>query len=455
MNSVWQRFTLSELSLTQWRFASYFYRLVGFLRQWREGSWLLQWADPIGALLVSLIFIVAPFVPNVLIGVLLIAVGGYWVLLTLSENGKPGISPIHLLVLLYWGISTVAMAFSPVKGAAFSGWVKLTLYLLLFALAARVMRSPRLTNWIITIFLHVALVVSIYGVQQQIFGVEQLATWNDPTSQLAQQTRVFSYLGNPNLLASYLLSAIALSIAALFAWRGWLPKALALTMVVVNCACLYFTGSRGGWIGMMALCAAFLLLLYQWFREYFSPFWRTWLLPLVFGSLGSLLIVAVLFVEPLRLRVFSIFAGRQDSSNNFRMNVWSGVFDMVRDRPLIGIGPGNEAFNKIYPLFMRPRYTALSAYSVILDTLVETGFIGLSCLIWLICVTVTQGVRQITALRDNNDAQGFWLIGAIAAMMGILTHGFVDTVFHRPEVSTLWWLMVAIIASHYKEKIRE
>lgn len=452
MNSVWQRFTLSELSLTQWRFASYFYRLVGFLGNWREGSWLLQWADPIGALLVSLIFIVAPFVPNVLIGVLLIAAGGYWTLLTLSENGKPGISPIHLLVLLYWGISTVAMAFSPVKAAAFSGWVKLTLYLLLFALAARVMRSPRLTNWIITIFLHVALVVSIYGVQQQIFGVEQLATWNDPTSQLAQQTRVFSYLGNPNLLASYLLPAIALSIAAVFAWQGWLPKALAVTMLVVNCACLYFTGSRGGWIGMMALCAAFLLLLYQWFRNYFSPFWRRWLLPLVFGSLGSLLIVAVLLVEPLRLRVFSIFAGRQDSSNNFRMNVWSGVFDMIRDRPLIGIGPGNEAFNKIYPLFMRPRYTALSAYSVILDTLVETGFIGLSCLIWLVSVTITQGVRQITYLRDSNDAQGFWLIGAIAAMAGILTHGFVDTVFHRPEVSTLWWFAIAIIASHYRER---
>lgn len=452
MNSVWQRFTLSELPLAQWRFASYFYRLVGFLGQWRESSWLLQWADPIGALLVSLVFILAPFVANVLIGVLLIAAGGYWVLLTLSENGRPGISPIHLLVLLYWGIATIAMAFSPVKAAAFSGWVKLTLYLLLFALSARVMRSPRLTNWIITIFLHVALVVSIYGVQQERFGVRQLATWNDPTSLLAQQTRVFSYLGNPNLLASYLLPAIALSVAAVFAWRGWLPKILAATMVIVNCACLYYTGSRGGWIGMMVLGAVFLLLLYQWFRNYFAPFWRRWLLPLVFGSLGTLLVIAVLFVEPLRLRVFSIFAGRQDSSNNFRMNVWAGVFDMIRDRPLIGIGPGNEAFNKIYPLFMRPRYTALSAYSVILDTAVETGFIGLSCLIWLICVTITQGVRQITYLRDNNDAQGFWLIGAIAAMVGILAHGFVDTVFHRPEVSTLWWFAIAIIASHYGEK---
>jgi putative inorganic carbon (HCO3(-)) transporter len=451
MNSAWQRLTLSELHLSQWRVSSYFYRLVGFLGRWREGSWLLQWAEPIGALLVSLILGLAPFVPNSLIGVLLIAAGGYWFLLTLSDNGKPGVTPIHLLVLLYWGIATVAFAFSPVKAAAFTGWVKLTLYLLMFALSARVMRSPRLTSWIITLFLHVALIVSVYGVRQQIFGVEQLATWNDPTSPLAQDTRVYSYLGNPNLLASYLLPAITLSIAAVFVWRGRLPKALAALMVMINCACLYFTDSRGGWIGMVALSATFLLLLYYWFKDYLSPFWGKWLLPLVFGSLAGLLFVALLFVEPLRLRVLSIFAGREDSSNNFRMNVWAAVMDMIRDRPLIGIGPGNEAFNKIYPLYMRPRYTALSAYSIILDTAVETGLIGLSCLLWLIVVTVNQGVRQIHRLRVNSDSQGFWLMGAIAAMAGILAHGCFDTVFHRPEVNTLWWLMVAIIASHYDQ----
>jgi putative inorganic carbon (hco3(-)) transporter len=308
-----------------------------------------------------------------------------------------------------------------------------------------------LLSWIVTIFLHVSLVVSGYGIRQQIYGVEQLATWNDPTSELAQQTRVFSYLGNPNLLASYLLSAVSLSVAAIFVWRGWLQKSLAATMIIVNCACLFFTGSRGGWIGMLALSAAFLLLLYYWFINYFSPFWRRWLLPIVFGGLAALIIVAVLMVEPLRMRVMSIFAGREDSSNNFRMNVWMAAIDMIRDRPILGIGPGNEAFNKVYPLYMRPRFTALSAYSIWLDTLIETGFVGVSCFLWLIAVTITQGVRIIGRLRDNNNARGLWLIAAIASMVGILAHGCVDTVFHRPEVNTLWWLMVAIIASQYQE----
>jgi putative inorganic carbon (HCO3(-)) transporter len=449
MTSAWAKLTLSDWHPSQWRGTSYLYYLVGFLGRWRQSSWLLQWAEPLGGLLVGLVLVLGPFVSTSLIGVLLVACASYWGLLTLSDDTQPKVTPIHLLVLLYWGIATIAVAFSPVKAAAFAGWLKLTLYLLLFALSARVLRSPRITSVIITLVLHVALFVSIYGVRQQFFGAAQLATWNDPTSPMAQDTRVYSYLGNPNLLAGYLLPAIALSIAAVFAWQRWLPKVLALTMVIINSACLYFTDSRGGWIGLVALILTFLLLSYYWWQDSLSPFWRTWLLPIVVGSLAGFLILALLFVEPLRLRFLSIFAGRGDSSNNFRLNVWSAVLEMIRDRPLIGIGPGNSAFNKIYPLYMRPRFSALSAYSIGLEIAVETGLIGLTCFLWLIVVTINQGVLQMKRLRASKNPQGFWLIAAIAAMAGMLAHGFVDTVWYRPEINMLWWLMVALIASRY------
>ncbi len=280
--------------------------------------------------------------------------------------------------------------------------------------------------------------------------MEQLATWNDPNSLLAQDTRVYSYLGNPNLLAGYLLGAIALSLAAVFIWRGLLPKALAVTMVLVDSACLYFTDSRGGWIGMVVLILTFLLLLRYWFNDLLSPFWRTWLLPMVVGGLAGFLIVVVLLVEPLRLRVYSLFDGRNNSTNNFRINVWQAVFEMIRDRPILGIGPGNSAFNKIYPLYMRPNYSALSAYSIFLETIVETGILGLSCFVWLVTVTVHGGMVQLERLRQEKNNQGLWAIAAIAAMAGMLAHGIGDTVWYRPQINTLWWLMVGIIASQYR-----
>jgi putative inorganic carbon (HCO3(-)) transporter len=317
------------------------------------------------------------------------------------------------------------------------------------------MRSPRLTNWILTTLVLTALAVSVYGIRQQIFGAEQLATWNDPTSELAGDTRVYSYLGNPNLLASYLLPGIAFSSAALFVWQGWLPKILAALLTLANGACLFFTESRGGWIGLMVLGIVFLLLLFYWFKNYLPLFWQTWLLPLVLGGLAVVILGAILLVEPLRIRVMSIFAGREDSSNNFRINVWDAVIRMIQTYPLLGIGPGNDAFKKIYPLFMKPKYTALSAYSVLLEIMVETGIIGFTCFLWLLVTTIGQGIHQIKLLRDKMDSQGFWLIGAIAAMAGILAHGFFDTVWYRPQVSTLWWLVLGLIASRCYSPARD
>ncbi len=455
MVAVLKQIMLTNFSPSQWRNSSFLYQWVGLFAGWRESSWLMQWSEAIAALMISLVFLLGPFVATSLIGFLLALLGLYWGLLTLADSRiNSGITPIHLIVLLYWGISAVAVGFSPVKMAALAGFGKLSLNLLFFLASARILRSPILLNRIITAILLVGLVVSSYGIKQQIDGVEQLATWNDPTSDLAGATRVYSYLGNPNLLAAYLLPMIALSVAAIFVWRKGMPKILAITMTGINLACLYFTQSRGGWLGLVVASAVFLLLSYLWWRETLPNFWKRWLLPLVFGGAGLLFILGFILVEPLRIRVMSIFAGREDSSNNFRINVWEGVKKMIRDRPIIGIGPGNSAFNKIYPLYMSPKYSALSAYSIYLEICVETGLIGFFTFLWFLVVTVSQGVREIIALRKSLNLQGFWVMAAIAGMSGLLVHGFVDTVWYRPQISTLWWFLVAVIASQYSYLVK-
>ena len=245
------------------------------------------------------------------------------------------------------------------------------------------------------------------------------------------------------------MPAVALSVSAIFVWPRWLPKVLAVMAFFLNTACLVLSYSRGGWMGLLGLFFMLAVLLVFWWSELFPPFWKRWALPALLGSMAGFVVFAVLFVGPVRERVMTMFAGREDSSNNFCINVWEGAMDMIRARPVIGIGPGNEAFNKIYPLYQRPRYTALSAYSVFLETLVEAGFIGFSAFLWMLGTTFYQGIQQLRRLRMDMDAQGYWLIGAIATCFGMLVHGLVDTVWYRPQVSTLWWMCMAIIASFY------
>ena len=150
MKSTWTNIALTKLNFDLWLSNSYLYRLLNLISVWRSGSWFLQWSEEIGAALLGLILLLAPFVSTSLIGVLLIAVALYWILTTVSESQPLGITPVHVLVFLYWGVAAIAALLSPVRAEAIDGLVKLTLYLMMFALGSRILRSPRLCNWLIT-----------------------------------------------------------------------------------------------------------------------------------------------------------------------------------------------------------------------------------------------------------------------------------------------------------------
>jgi len=132
LTSAWQTLTFSGIPLTEWYRRSFLFRVLGYFSAWREGSWLLQWSDGIGAVLISLVLMLAPFVPNSLTAIFLMAVAAFWGLLTFTTPVGQGITPTQLLITLYWGIATIATVFSPVPTAALTGLLKLTLYILFF-----------------------------------------------------------------------------------------------------------------------------------------------------------------------------------------------------------------------------------------------------------------------------------------------------------------------------------
>jgi len=453
--------TLNRFAFHQWREVSFLHRLLSPLRRWREGSWLLAWGDGIAWVFVALLIALAPYVSTTMIGWLLLASAGFWFLLTVSDRAEGWLTPLHIVVMVYWGTMLVATAFSPVKAAALSGLIKLTLNIFLFLLSARILRIKELRSGLIMVYLLTALIVSVYGIRQWFFGADALATWVDAESNMAGATRVYSYLNNPNLLAGYLMPAVTFGAMAMFVWPKWLPKLLAVVMTVTSSACLVLTLSRGGWLGFVAMGFVMIVLLVFWWNHKFSPFWRRWALPLLLGGSAALVAASILLVPAVQERVLSMFALRGDSSNDFRLNVYEAVFEMIQARPITGIGPGNEAFNKIYPLYQRPLYTALSAYSIYFETAVEAGIMGVVSFGWMLIVAFQQGWSQLRQLRgrlskgssaENGLAdEGYWLIGSMAAMAGLLMQGAFDTVWYRPQISTLWWVLLGIIASGYAE----
>jgi putative inorganic carbon (HCO3(-)) transporter len=148
-------------------------------------------------------------------------------------------------------------------------------------------------------------------------------------------------------------------------------------------------------------------------------------------------------VEPVRVRVMSLLAGREDSSNNFRLNVWQSALRMIEDRPWLGIGPGNNAFNLIYPLYQQPKFNALSAYSIPLELAVEAGIPGLLAGVGVFVSAVRTGLAQ-WAGSGPLVLPG---LAAVAVFAGLGVQGLTDTIFFRPEVQLVALFCLATLAA--------
>jgi putative inorganic carbon (HCO3(-)) transporter len=384
-----------------------------------------------------------PLVTRAGLSLLIAACGLLWVLWALRTT--PGqIGPINLALLAVLAVALLATGFSPVPVAAAKGLMKLTSYLGVYALMRQLLASsPLWWDRLVAALLVGQLFTSVIGIRQLYAEPSQLARWSDNNSVAEGTVRIYSTLDNPNLLGGYLLPILPLAAVAVLRWRTLPRRLFALLSLVLGIVALVLTYSRGAWMGMVASLGLLGLLLAMRQTRHWPLFWRRTLPLLLLVAAAVALVVLVTQVEPLRVRVMSLVAGREDSSNNFRINVWTSVLAMINDRPWLGIGPGNTAFNLIYPLYQQPKFNALSAYSIPLELLVEAGVPGLLAGLALLFTAMRTGLLQ----GQGQGMLSLPSLAAVAAFAGLAVQGLTDTIFFRPEVQLVALFSLATLAA--------
>jgi len=417
-------------------------RWQGLLAHQRSG-WLGAHLELVAGVVLCALMAWLPQISRAGLSLLIFASGLLWVLWALRTR-PGGLGAINGWLLAVLAVAVVATGFSPVPVAAFKGLMKLVSYLGVYALMRQLLATaPLWWDRITAALLAGSLLTSVIGIRQLYGDSGALARWSDANSVAQGTVRIYSSLDNPNLLGGYLLPILPLAAVALLRWSGWPQRLFALGALGLGIVALVLTYSRGAWMGMVASLALLALLLLLRHTRSWPPLWRR-LLPIVLlGGGGLALVVLITQVEPLRVRVMSLVAGREDSSNNFRMNVWTSVLQMIRDRPWIGIGPGNTAFNLIYPLYQQPKFNALSAYSIPLEWLVEAGLPGLVSGAGLFLTAMRTGLGQWRA----HGPLVLPSLAAVAAFVGLAVQGLTDTIFFRPEVQLIALFSLATLAA--------
>ena len=351
----------------------------------------------------------------------------------------------ELWLLAYFMIVIISLAGSTLFHLSLKGFFKTFTYMAFYFSLMQYLKNNK--NKIPYLLGAIGLCVSfeaVVGFLQNFSHVEEISGWQDVSSLNPEEvmTRVYGTLKpfNPNLLGGYFVAGIPAlyGLSAYFlADKKYKLSIVGVVLALLSTLTLFLTGCRGSYIGMMVIfCSMFAVSAKYLWKNY-----KTIYLSVV-GGVVAFATSAILLVSSLRARVLSIFAMRQDSSNSFRFNVYHSSVEMFKDNWLLGIGVGNQNFREIYGLYMKTGFDALSAYNIFLEIAVESGIFALIAFVGFLINLVKNSVQFI--LKSENTKAVILVATAGISICAVCIHGFVDTVFFRPQIQFVFWTMVAI-----------
>jgi putative inorganic carbon (HCO3(-)) transporter len=240
--------------------------------------------------------------------------------------------------------------------------------------------------------------------------------------------RVYSTLGNPNVLSEYLLLVIPMSCAFIITSRGALARLFFVGTTGVMLACMLLTFARGGWLGLVVAAAIFLTMLDRRF------------ILLIFAGLAA----AYFLLPDAYIDRFTSIGNLEDGSTSYRLQIWLATVTMLGDYWFTGIGPGEAAFNKVYPLYGYNTVTAPHSHNLFLQVICDAGF-GAFVAFMAILLSVARTLGAAFA-RESDGRGRVYQAAAAASLAGFLVQGLTDYSFYNYRVALTFWICVGLAA---------
>ena len=431
-------------------FSKILFKIQDKLEYFYNNSLFLQNIDAFILLSIIAVFVSSTFLLSDYIGfIALVTMFLTFVKLLTKRGEKFSFNLFEIFLMAYFMLVVVSLAGSTLFALSLKGFLKTFIYIgFYFSVAHYLKHNLSKIPWIILTIALCMSFESIVAVLQNFAHVEAISTWQDTTGYNPEEimTRVYGTLKpfNPNLLGGYFVSGISslFGLCAYFIFDKKFKRAcVALIFSLVAIFALFATGCRGAYLALLLNLFCVFVISAKFFWQRYKKIYMS-----MIGGAVALFTFAMACITSLRLRFLSIFAMRNDSSNSFRFNVYQSSLDMFKDNWLLGIGVGNRNFREIYGLYMKTGFDALSAYNIFLEIAVESGIFALVAFLSFLFVLVKDAIKVILDSIDYENV--IFTSVALISVLTVMFHGFVDTVFFRPQIQFVFWSMVAIISAY-------
>jgi O-antigen ligase len=340
----------------------------------------------------------------------LLILAGLWVIKKILyglRSFSPAISAPFISIGIVYVIYYIV---SPDRLVAYPQLQRMLFSCLAF-IAALYMLEPWKRKLVVRLSLICGALISVCAILQYYGGVWRIS--------VPRMSRVYATFGNPNFFASFIAGLIPVG-AALYVQkkRPWI-----LPAIIIMLAALYFTYSRGAWLGLMGS----------------GLFW--WIFLYKKKSIKQGIVLAVI--------ILCVFASTRSvwMRETSRLIIWRDTLKMFSQNPFFGIGIGrfyaefpSYASEQLLAILPPDKFIVNYAHNEFLELLVETGIAGFGVYLWLLAVFFS------TVLRNRNDDPIY--TGALCGSVAVLIHSAVS-VNMRFAVSSIWAFYLMGVSAAY------
>ena len=390
------------------------------------GAMLVMWNPVVGVF--AAVFI-APIVPTMLLAACCMWTGISLVFSSWMNKRfiwkLDGVGMGIILLLVVLGISSL-LSFAMI------GSVKVWLMYLVLAgfyfVIVNTINTKEQLYALLRLFVISGALVALYGVCQYIFGWTTTNAWIDETMFEDETMRVYSTLGNPNVLGEFMLLVIPISVVFMLkdAWNKSSKYVYAL-MFALLFLCLILTQSRGCWIGFMISAVIFVTF-------YEGKWWG--FIPII------ILILPLIVPETIVDRLMSV-GNMNDSSTSYRVYIWLATLNMLKVYGIGGIGMGEAAFHEVYPFYSYNAVVAPHSHNTFLQLTVEAG-VGALILFIVLQIVFAKKMQSVYKLDDKKSKDSTAALAIGAGIIGFLAQSMFDYTFYNYRVMCIFFMVMAI-----------
>jgi len=159
--------------------------------------------------------------------------------------------------------------------------------------------------------------------------------------------------------------------------------------------------------------------------------------------LAPFALVALYFVLPdTVISRFTSIGNLADNSTSYRVNIWLGVLDMLKDYWLCGVGPGDAAFNVIYPYYSLTAIVAPHSHNLFLQILCDAGICAL--IVFLLLLFTYFRTMCAAVGRTKEWSSRILQIAFTSGVFGFMVQAMTDYSFYNYRLMFLFWAYLAL-----------